>query len=431
MRALFVPFYFPPTAGGGVERTLAFLRHLPDRGVDCEVLCPVDARWLAEDPASLGRVPDGLRVHRIPFRGPDKRILPRERIALARPGVRRVGRRLALLPQRLLVPDSEVMWAFDLVPAAVRLLSTGRFDVFVTTAPPHSMTANGAVIRGRVEVPWVADWRDPWLGHADLRLDSALVRAKQALAGRVALLAARRMDGASCVSYAADEIRRLAPGVDLEVIDNGVEVGALSGYVRQPDPGRFTITFTGYLFGDRGPDRFLDALGLVLDRRPDIRGSINVRFIGGFRDEDRARVERLGLKDIVESLGTRTHDEALRAQRDADCLLLLMQDAAGRGASFVPAKTWEYLDAARPVLGLVPPDGAAARELGAAGGCEVIAPDDVAGCASALERLYAAWERGDVVQPRLAPDVAARISRQAGADRMAGLLRRVVERHGA
>ena len=33
-----------------------------------------------------------------------------------------------------------------------------------------------------------------------------------------------------------------------------------------------------------------EALALVLERRPDIRGSIQARFIGGFRDEDRARI---------------------------------------------------------------------------------------------------------------------------------------------
>ena len=94
LRVLLVAFYFPPTSGGGVERTLKLARHLPDLGVDVEVLVPVDAKWLAEDPASLARIPSPLRVHRAPYRGPSNRVLPGQRLA-ATSGVRRWALRAA------------------------------------------------------------------------------------------------------------------------------------------------------------------------------------------------------------------------------------------------------------------------------------------------------------------------------------------------
>lgn len=428
LRALYLAFYFPPTGGGGIERTLSFLRHLPSFGIDCEVLAPTDARWLATDPEALARIPAGLRVHRTAYRGPDKRILPRDRLAAVTGRAPRLALRARQAPMRLLVPDSEIVWAVDAVPAALKLLATGRFDVLLSTAPPHSTTVIAASIARRSGVPWVADWRDPWLSHPDLRVSSPLVRAKLRAAAALARRSARAMDGCVCVSYARDEIAALAPDVPIAVVDNGVDLDDIPPPASRPPDGRFIITFSGYFFGDRGPGVFLAALAALLARRPELADVVRCRFIGGFRSADRAIVERLALDPVVAIEGTQPRPAALLAQRDADCLLLFMQDGDGRGADFVPAKTWEYLAARRPVLALVPPTGAAAVELARAGGAEVVAPDDEAGCAAALERLIDAWRDGRVVVPEPAPEVFERVARRTGARTLAAVVRDAVAR---
>ena len=96
LRVLYLAFYFPPAAGGGVQRTLHMVRHLPDLGIDVEVLAPSDPKWLAEDPGAAGRAAaracgcTGAR-----FRGPGTRVLPAERLARATGSVERARARLA------------------------------------------------------------------------------------------------------------------------------------------------------------------------------------------------------------------------------------------------------------------------------------------------------------------------------------------------
>ena len=54
-------------------------------------------------------------------------------------------------------------------------------------------------------------------------------------------------------------------------------------------------------------------------------------------------------------------------QRDSEALLLLVPDAGGRGKGVLSGKVFEYIAAGRPILAVVPPDGAAAeliRETG-------------------------------------------------------------------
>ena len=297
MHVLYVAFYFPPTSGGGVERTLRFCEHLPAHGVTCELVAPDDARWLAEDPASLARIPDGLRVHRVHYRGLGNRVLPADRIAAATGTLERARVRARLAPRRVLLPDADLPWLVDLVPAATRLLRSGRFDALLTTAPPHSVTVAGSLLARRTGLPWVADWRDPWLAHPDVARDRPAVRAKLAASARLARRVAPRMAGAACVNEAiADEVRRLAPGAVVDVIPNGAEVEQIAALERHP-AARMTFTFTGYFFGDRGPGAFLDGLAGALRARPALRDGIRTRFIGGFPEAERARLRSLGVED--------------------------------------------------------------------------------------------------------------------------------------
>src|SRR5207237_1108170 len=73
---------------------------------------------------------------------------------------------------------------------------------------------------------------------------------------------------------------------------------------------------------------------------------------------------------------------SLELQRDSDVLLLLIPEAGGRGKGVLSGKVFEYLAAERPILAVVPPEGAAAELIRDAGAGVVVAPDDVDGMAA-------------------------------------------------
>ncbi|MGI9117543.1 MAG: glycosyltransferase [Gaiellales bacterium] len=427
LRVLFIAFYYPPTSGGGVERTLQFSRRLPALGVDVEMLVPTDAKWLAEDPASVARIPADVPVHRVRYRGPSLRQLPGDRIRQAPTTARRIATRAALAPQRLFLPDANAPWLADVVPAALKLLRTGRFDAFITTTPPHTVAVAGRLIRARTDVPWIADWRDPWLTHADLDRSRVDVRAKQAAIARLARWCVGGMDAASVVDHAEEEVRGLRPELPLAVIPNGIDLEELAAVERRPDPAHCTFAFTGWFFGDRSPRHLLQAVAELVRDRPELRDVVRLRFVGGFPDADRRRVAELGLDGLVAIEPPVGHAAALQAQADADVALIFMQDGDGHGAKFLPGKVWELLVCGRPVLAMLPPDGAAARELSAVDAA-VVAPDDVPGARAAVERCVDAWQAGRLPSPVLADAVRTRISRQTQAEALAALIRGTVAR---
>ena len=122
--------------------------------------------------------------------------------------------------------------------------------------------------------------------------------------------------------------------------------------------------------------------------------------------------------------------EPSQAQADADVGLLFLPDSRETGAGFLPGKVWELLAGGRPVLALVPPAGAAARELEAIG-AEIVATGDQAAARAAVERLVDRWRAGELAARPLSAATRERISRQAHAEALAGLIRGAVSRRGA
>ena len=130
----------------------------------------------------------------------------------------------------------------------------------------------------------------------------------------------------------------------------------------------------------------------------------------------------LSLGDRLELIDYLPRNESLRLQRDSEVLLLLVPDADGRGRGVLSGKVFEYLAAGRPILAVVPPDGAAAALVRETGAGTVVAPDDVAGIRAALEHFHARFANGGIPPVELADGDRERLSRRARVEEIADLL---------
>ena len=321
----------------------------------------------------------------------------------------RIRLHAVLTARRLLVPDAASPFLLTAVPAAIRLVRRHGIDVVVTSSPPGSVNLLGAAVKRATGIRWVADLRDSLLSHPHRRQD---VRGE----GRVARLVARRADAIVCVSPAAvEEMRALSPAGPVELIDHGADFDDFDGLEYRREE-RFRITHTGTIFGRRDPKPFLRALARV-------DADVVARFVGDFREADRATIDELGLGERVELVPYLPRREALALQRDSDALLLLIPAGEGRGRFVISTKVFEYLAAGRPILASVPEDGAAAALLRETGVGTVVPPDDVDAIAAALSALVERWREGSLDGVVLAPDVRAALSRRARVERFAELLR--------
>ncbi len=400
--------YWPPAGGAGVQRPLKLSAHLQQLGVEVHVLAPDDPKWLHVDPTLLS--PPGVSVHRARNLGPRSRRPAEELRGLE--GLERLRVQTELALRGLLVPDAAVLWNLTAVRAAVRLVRRLRIDIVLTTSPPGSVHVVGAAAKRITGVCWVADLRDSIAAHVHRRHE---IRGEHALAG----LISRQADAIVAASESiAAEMQGLHPRGLVRAIQNGCDFDDFDGLAYHRGE-RFRIVHAGSFFGRRDPRPFLEALA-----RSD--EDVVARFVGDFRSTDREYAERLGLGDRLELIPYLPHGDVLALQRDSEALLLLIPEADGRGTGVLSGKVFEYLAAERPIIAVVPPDGAAAALIREVGAGLVVAPDDIDGLAHAIGDLTTRWRDGSLDGIELRPEARDALSRNARARELASLLDEVM-----
>lgn len=415
-KVLIVCFYFPPAGGGGVQRPLKLARYLPELGIETHVLAPTDSRWIHRDEGL--EVPAQAHVHRVRFPGPRGR-LPAEELYELR-GLRRLARKAAFVPRRLLLPDETALWLPGALRAARRIVRREGIDVVITTSPPLSTHLIGASLRRHTEVRWIADLRDSMVAKPDRHFERRLVRIKERVQKHVARLVASRADAIVTVTPSiAEEMKALGARCELEVVPNGADLEDFAAVAYEPGE-RFRISHTGNFFGKRNPRPFLNALAQV-------DAPVTASFIGDFRAADRDWAAGLGLGERLELMGFLPHEQAIRSQRSSDALLLLIPDRGGRGLGVASGKLYEYLAARRPILAVAPPEGVAAELIRDAGAGIVVPPDDESAIKAALEELIERWRRGELGDVELPPELRERIDRRARVREIAALIEKLAK----
>ena len=221
-------------------------------------------------------------------------------------------------------------------------------------------------------VRWVADLRDSLVAHPHRDAQRLIVRMKEQGQGAVASVVARNADAIVTVSDAiADgDARAFAARAGADDRERLRLRRLRRARVPPGTATAFRITHAGSFFGKRDPRPFLTALARV--------DGVVARFVGDFRC-DRPRVGGRASSTAIELIPYAPHRRALELQRDSEALLLLIPEAGGRGRGVLSGKVFEYLAAERPILALVPPDGAAAELLRETGAGVVVAPEDIDG----------------------------------------------------
>ncbi len=395
-KVLIVAYYFPPSGGPGVQRVLKFAKYLPQFGWEPAILTVQDGDYPARDESLLEEIPAGLPVHRTPILEPYSiyRSLTGKKKGVAvdvntnyRPGTRvPLSEKVAQAVRgALFIPDARVGWMVHGLPRGVRIAREWGADLIFSSSPPYTCALLGREIARRAKRPWVFELRDPWTGFLSAPVRHGPSKALD-----------RHLEK-SCVEQASRVVvawkgiaRDLAgkyPELDtghFRLIENGFDPDDLHG-VEPVHFDRFTIVYTGSMYGVRSPDTFLQAVAQLLATgriRPE---SFRAVFVGRFGDEVRAMFRRSELKGTVEEIGHQPHAESVRYTLGAAALLLVVDDVAG-SEGIVPGKVFEYLGARRPVMA-VAPEGDVADLIRRTESGVVVDRNDVHGMAETL----AAW----------------------------------------
>jgi len=407
-RVLVIAYYFPPMGLSGVQRTLKFVKYLPQYGWLPTVLTVEPRGYFAMD-ETLIRELEGknVRVVRTDVAGPSRLVSRTKVVKLPAEWLRRL---LSMLSDSVFIPDNKIGWRRKAIARAVQLHQETPFDLIFATAPPYTDFLVGAGIKAKINRPLVFDYRDPWVDFPfkfyptplhkllNIRLERKALRASSHV-----VTTSRRVKESLIRRY------RFLTYHDIDIVSQGFDpddyptasgtggskkVGARSDKMR--------IAYAGVFWMDRVPDYFLKALNELFKEKPKLRGRIEAVFIGNFREENLRLVKRLGLTESVTVLGYLPHADCVKELLASDVLWMISGDDLG-----TPGKLYEYIGARKPILGCVP-DGYLKATVEEAGGIAV-APDDIEGIKGALAQFHDKFERRELKGPR--HDVVDRYNR--------------------
>jgi glycosyltransferase involved in cell wall biosynthesis len=379
---LVIAFHYPPdNSSSGVLRTLKFTQYLLQGGWCSTVLSVPEQMYRDTDPALTANVPPEVSIHRTWAVDLKKKLS----IAGSYPGF-------------LAYPDRYWPWLFSAVRRGTQLLRGGRFHGVYSTYPVPTAHLIGLRLKRRFGLPWIADFRDPWLEDSmpwlERRLAISFERAVVTEADRIICNtpAMRRMF--------LERYPQLDPS-KFVTITNGYDEPDFVGLV-PVEREKFQIIYPGVIDGaSRDPSPLLAGIAAALQRGWLRRDDLIVNFLGsgayGRHPAFLAAVKAHGLEDVTEVQEARiAYRQALEQLAGGDVLVALCEpigvgpqtEAVKRWSSLqVPVKVYEYLRLGRPILALVS-DGAIAEILARTGGGEVVPPSDVEGIARQLREFY-------------------------------------------
>ncbi|MGQ9650476.1 MAG: glycosyltransferase [Phycisphaerae bacterium] len=393
-RALLISYIFPPAGGSAAQRPAKLAKYLPRCGWDVEVLTAGHNRFPWRDDSLLADVPDECRVHRVSGREPACMARSLAKLVPHAGWSDRIEKgmhwRLSTLLQRCGLDDPQSLWIGPAARLAVRQHRRNRYDVIISSGPPHFAHWVALRIARRTGIPWVADVRDPLVSDFDRR--PSTTRKTQSMRRlETQIMRHAAMVTTTCPSLAEEFRRRFADRRpdSIRCITNGFDRDDLMAALDVKPRGRDVCVFVaaGAFYGRREIGRIVTPLQAVLDGHPAWGNRVRL-VIAGTLDAQQQRQWQQHSLPWLTLAGYLDHPAVVRLAAGAACTIVVVPQCR-HGETSIPGKTFELLALPTHLLALVPTDGDTARIVREAGASTVTAFEEEPQVAAAMERIIA------------------------------------------
>lgn len=364
-RVVIVTYYWPPSGGAGVQRWLKMAKSMARHGgVEPIIFTPANPDPPLRDESLLADVPEAMQVETYPSREPSRalrKLLRKERgsvetTSATQGGKGGIAKKIALCVRaNIFIPDAR---CFSIRIAAKRLqhwIETKGADAIITTGPPHSMHLVGLLIKRAMGLPWIADFRDPWVDFPYLHYLPLTRRARR----RHAELERRVVMGADRVVVVSPTMRRnfeetYSRNVDL--IYNGYDEDDFATLPHHISSRPFTLLHCGEMKGDQSPHALWQAIAELHREGIIAPDTLRVELIGRAASSVMEEVQAAGIESYVAALPPVSHSQLPALLQQAGALLLCINRVPS-AKGIITGKLFEYLAAQRPILAFGPTDG--------------------------------------------------------------------------
>ncbi len=359
-KVLIITYYWPPSGGGGVQRWLKFVKYLKKFGYEPIVYTPENPNAPANDSSLEKDIPSGLTIIKQPikepyqlyraFTGRSKKENPGAAFASTKrnSAIERIAN---WIRSNFFIPDARVLWVKPSVKYLTKYIQKHHIDLIVSTGPPHSMHLIGMKLREKFDIPWVADFRDPWTGidYYDELLLSSMADKKHKKLERQVL---QKADHVITVSEANKEEFNQMGFDHVSVITNGFDPDDLNTEQVMLDK-KFTIAHIGTFMFNRNPEILWKALKQLIGENPEFAKDLEIKLVGKIDQRIIEHIKNYGLEKFLKQTEYLPHSQAILELKKSQ-LLLLVINKTGHNRGMLTGKAFEYISSGRPVLCIGP-----------------------------------------------------------------------------
>ncbi len=366
-KVLIVAYYWPPKGGVGVLRWLKTAKYLPEFGWQPLVLTPTPSAHITQDSSLLDEA-KGIHVINHPIKEPygaynllrgKKKDTEVKTINVSdgKPGV--VTRLANFIRGNFFIPDARKNWIKPASKVISDLVRNEKIDAIVSTGPPHSMHL--AVLHSELNnVPWIADFRDPWtdIDFVDDLYMTGWAKKRNAKLEQEVLRTAEQV---VTVSPSWGKLLADISGrKDIKIINNGYDTVDFEGLEPNKSPNKITFSHIGTMNRKRNTEELWCALQKLIMCKPELTKKLRLQLIGQVDAGIFESLRQFDLLNYTEHLPQLDYREALSAGSNSNALILPIQNFRTKKGR-IPAKLYEYLAVQNPIIYIGPKDSDAAH----------------------------------------------------------------------
>jgi glycosyltransferase involved in cell wall biosynthesis len=249
-------------------------------------------------------------------------------------------------------------------------------------------------LRKRLQIPWLADFRDPWTSidfYDELKLSRSSDRKHHKLEKSV-------LSAASAVSVISpgmeDDFRKIVDR-NYAFIPNGFDQEDLKPEKTvEPDSVQFTLAHIGSLTKTRNAENLWKVLKELVDEDQELARKLMLKNVGKMDIHAIDSVKKYDMDKFLQRVDYIPHDEVIAEQHRASVLLLLINNTPN-ARLVLTGKIFEYMASGRPVICIGPSDGNAAEIIRQTRCGNVFDFNDTENLKKEIKRLFALHQKGE------------------------------------
>jgi glycosyltransferase involved in cell wall biosynthesis len=366
-KVLIITYYWPPGGGAGVQRWLKFSKYLREFGWEPVIYTPENGEMPVIDPSLEKDIPPGLTVIRQPIWEPYnsyKKFIGQKKDEKINTGFLtenkkpRLAEKVAVwIRGNLFIPDARKYWVKPSVKFLTVYLAENPVQAIVSTGPPHSMHLIAKELSEKLNLPWLADFRDPWT-NIDFYKDLMLTAASDQSHHRMEKEVLEHADAVVSIGKQMSEEFTAILGKQAQkfhVISNGYDAEDLyAGEVKQDV--KFSLAHIGTLVRSRNPEVLWRVLSIMCKEVNGFASDLEIKLVGKVDVHVVQSIQENGLDQYVNKISYLPHSEVIRTQQQSQVLLLLVNNTKN-AEGILTGKFYEYLSARRPIICIGPGKG--------------------------------------------------------------------------